>query len=198
MIAKRIFHYKRSKKRIRGFRRRLLDHQRRAAIPEPFDSDYLRESHRDYAKLGLAPWAVNEKPPLSIRKLWVSRLVSDFHHWYPQIAAQYPEFYLAVWLFELEFGRSQLTAGIEEKRTWYEGVFGPETNLPLPAEYRLLPGVTDLHWSARAQLESYWPDDFAELGSWGLNRPHWQVETTGGKPFFRVQVGWVWVGQKAT
>lgn len=75
----------------------------------------LARSHRDYHKLGLAPWAVNTKPPLVIRKLWVSRLVADFQQWHSSLTRHYPEFYLAVWLYKPEFGRSQLVAGIEEK-----------------------------------------------------------------------------------
>jgi hypothetical protein len=174
----------------------LRDHQLRSAISYSFDNKHFNKYHRDYEKLGLAPWAVNEKPPVAIRKLWVSRLVADFHHWQSQIASDYPEFYLAVWLFEPEFGRSQLVAGIEEKMTLYEGIFGPEIDLPLPAEYQQLSGVAELHWFARATVEAFWPDDFAELGSWGTNRPHWKVETADGQPFFAVQVGRVWIGQK--
>ncbi|WP_324677810.1 hypothetical protein [Hymenobacter sp. GOD-10R] len=161
-----------------------------------FDIDYFRQTHRDYEKLGLAPWAVNEKPPLVIRQAWVSRLVADYHAWHAQIVPHFPDYYLAVWLFEPESGRSQLVAGLEDRKTLYENFFGPEANLPFPTEYQQLPGVTELHWTARAQVEAYWPEDFAELGSWGLNRPHWEAETADGEPFFTVQVGWVWVGQK--
>jgi hypothetical protein len=197
-IPKRILHLKRRRKKIRGFNRFLRDHQQRAAIPEELVIDYLRQYHYDYEKLGLAPWAVNDKPPLVIRKLWVSRLVTDYYRWHEQLSADYQDFYLAVWLYNPEFGRSQLVAGIEEKQTWYEGVFDESVSVPLPTEYQSIPGVAALHWTARAEVQAYWPNEFAELGSWALNRPHWEAETTNGEPFFTVQIGTVWVGQQAS
>lgn len=195
-IPKRIFSLTNRKKRIRGFRRFLFAHQQRAAIPAAFDAAYFQQQHRDYQKLGLAPWAVNEKPPLSIRRLWVGRLVADFHRWHQVLATRYPDFYLAVWLFEPEFGRSQLVAGIEEKQAWYEGVFGePIPNFPLPDEYMALPDMAGLYWTARAEIAVFWPDEFDELSARTRNRPYRKTETADGQPIFVVQIGLVWVGQ---
>ena len=196
-IPKRIFPLTRRKKQIRGFRRFLFDHQQRAAIPAAFDVDYFQQQHRDYQKLGLAPWAVNEKPPLIIRKLWIERLIADFHHWHRTLVAQYADFYLAVWLYEPEFGRSQLVAGIEEQQAWYEGVFDyPATNLPLPIEYQTLPGVDQLRWTARPEIAVFWPDEFTGLSPQLRNKPHRRAETAAGQPIFVVQIGIVWVGQR--
>lgn len=197
-IPKRFFPLKRNRKKIRGFSRFWRDHQHRASIPEWFDLNYFAEAQRDTHKLGLYPWAVNQKPPQAIRQLWVARLVADFHNWHRELAAQYTDFYLAVWLYEPEFGRSQLVAGIEEKLALYEGVFGEDLEKPLPVEYQSLPGVAGLRWTARPEFMTYWPDEFAELGNWVANKPHWEVEADDGKPYFAVQIGHVWVGQAAT
>ncbi|MVN77673.1 hypothetical protein GO988_15175 [Hymenobacter sp. HMF4947] len=182
---------------MRGFTRFLRDHQRRAAIPYAIDLAYFSQEYRDYIKLGLAPWAVNTKPPRSIRMLWVSRLVADFHRWHQELATRYSDFYLAVWLCEPEFGRSQLVAGIEERQAWYEGLFNYDLKKPLPTEYQSTPGVTALKWTACPEIVTYWLDEFAELGAWVANKPHWKTETADGKPFFVVQIGIVWVGEAA-
>jgi hypothetical protein len=143
---------------------------------------------------------VNEKPPAGIRKLWVGRLVADYQRWHEQLAARYPDFYLAVWIFDPEFGDSQLVAGIEDRKLHYDGLFGEPLDMPLPAEYHSLPGIRDLEWTAKAHLLPYQPGEFAKLGTWGSKKPHWLVESKEGeplgKPLVAVQVGVVWVGQK--
>jgi len=197
MVAKRILKLKSRKKLIRGFRRHLRSHQRRAASSALLDVDHLRKTHRDYEKLGLAPWAVNEYPPLPIRQLWVSKLVADFHDWYPRVAAEFSAFYLAVWLFEPSFGESQLVVAVEAEQDFYAHTFGPQTERPLPPEYQQLPGVAKLRWSAHVHLAVYWPDEFAELGAWAASKPHQKIKKPNGESYYAVQIGWVWVGQKS-
>lgn len=197
-IPKRVFYLKRRKKKIRGFRRYLREHQQRAAPSYGLDVQFLKETHRDYIKLGLFPWAVNTKPPLVIRQLWVRRLVADCVRWQAELAARYADFYLAVWLYEPDFGRSQLVAGIAEKREWYAQVFTevPEAAAPpLPAEYRLVPRVVDLHWVAHAETTTIWPEDLLDADAWALKKPHWPGSTADGQEVIVVQVGWVWVGR---
>ncbi len=196
-IPKRILRLKRNRKKIRGFPRFLRDHQRRASIPEWFDLSYFAEAHRDTHKLGLYPWAVNEKPPQVIRQLWVARLVADFHAWHRELAAHYPDFYLAVWLYEPEFGRSQLVASIKDKQARDEYFFDYILRKPLPAEYQSVPGVAALKWTASPEVVAYWPDEFAEVSSWAIYKPHWKTETADGETLFIVQIGIVWVGEMA-
>lgn len=201
-IPKRVFYLKRRKKKIRGFRRYLREHQQRASIAYGLDLQFLEETHRDYIKLGLFPWAVNTKPPLAIRQLWVKHLVASCSHWYAELAARHESFYLAVWLYEPDFGRSQLVAGIAEKQEGYAHVFAEVAEAaapPLPAEYLSLPGVADLHWIARAETTTIWPEDLLDTDAWALQKPHWPASTADGQAIIVVQIGWVWVGQpKAT
>lgn len=194
-IPKRILALQSRRKRIRGFRRILRDHQRRSCETQDIDLGFIKEQHRYYQKLGLAPWAISEKPPLAIRKLWISRLVADFQRWHAILARHYPQFYLAVWLFEPDFGNSQVVAGIEENIPGYENAFGKLLNLPLPAAYQALAGMSDLHWTARAQVAVFWPDEFAEVRSWAATKPHWEFTTSTGDLFFAVQTGIVWIGE---
>jgi hypothetical protein len=185
-IAKRVFYLKKPKKKLRGFRRFLQQHQQRATLLYILDVPFLQRTHRDNVKLGVFPWAVNSKPPLPIRQLWVTRLVADCCRWHAELelATYYSTFYLAVWLYEPEFGRTQLVAGIEEKQAWYVSVFAEVAAAeapPFPAEYLLLPGVTDLHWTARAEITTCWPEDLLDVDAWALTKPHWLSKTTDGR-----------------
>jgi len=127
--------------------------------------------------------------------LWVSRLVADFQHWQAALAARHSNFYLAVWLFEPNFGESQLVTAVEDELGFYNHIFGDATGQPLPAAYLSLPGVGALRWTARAQLTGYWPDEFAELPAKQRARPFWEKVLATGERLMMVQTGWVWVGQ---
>jgi hypothetical protein len=197
-IPKRILRLKRNRKKIRGFTRFWRDHQRRASIPERFDLAYFAEARRDAHKLGLYPWAVNEKPPQAIRQLWVARLVADFHAWYQQLVAHYSDFYLAVWLYEPEFGRSQLVAGLDERKVWSEDHFGELERPPFPAEYHALPGVAGLHWTAQPEITVLWPEELADTDAWALKKPHHEIQLSTGEAAIVVQIGWIWEGTAAT
>jgi hypothetical protein len=196
-VPKRVFYLKRRRKKVRGFRRYLREHQQRAAISYGLDLAFLENRHQDYMKLGLFPWAVNTKPPLPIRQLWVRRLVADCARWQTELSARYESFYLAVWLYEPDFGRSQLVAGVAEKQEWYKHLFTEvdKTNAPpLPAEYRLLPRINDLQWVAYAETTAIWPADLLGDDAWALKKPHWPGKTDDGRAVIVVQIGWVWVG----
>lgn len=200
-VAKRVFYLKKRKKKLRGFRRFLREHQQRAAFPYPLDVPFLQEAHREYVKLGLFPWSVNSKPPVAIRQLWVTRLVADCGRWYSELATRYSDFYLAVWLYEPDFGRAQLIAGIEEKQAWYEGMFAEVAAAdapPFPTDYQLLPGVTNLHWTARAEITTCCPEDLLDVDAWVLKKPHWPGKTADGREVNVVQIGWIWIGQVKT
>jgi hypothetical protein len=186
-----------NKKRIRGLKRHLRNHQQRAIIQEPFNEERMRNMGYDYANLGLKPWRVNGKPPVSIRKLWVSHLVANYSEWYEQMATRYDDFYLAVWLFDPTFGESQVVAAIGERMDGYAEMHGDMLELPLPPEYQSLPRINDLRWTAHKYLMPYWPDDFAAMGKWAARKPHWPGKDSNGDPLVVVQLGIVWVGQKA-
>ncbi|GAB3852816.1 hypothetical protein GCM10028822_20950 [Hymenobacter terrigena] len=185
------------KKRIRGLKRHLRNHQKRATIQEPFNEERMHKLHYDYANLGLAPWRVNGKPPVAIRKLWVSQLVANYKEWHKQIVTRYDDFYLAVWIYDPTFGESQVVAAIQERMDGYAEMHGEILDLPLPVEYRSLPGINDLQWTAREYLTVDYPEYFAQLGAWGRRKPHWPVVDSNGDTLIIIQLGVVWVGQIA-
>lgn len=183
------------KKRLRGFRRHLRAHQQRAAVAASLDLGLLTHQQYDHVKLGLAPWHVHEKPPLAIRQLWLGRLLANFSQWQRQLRQQYPEFYLAVWVFEPAFGESQLVAAVEGRKAWYETVFGEELSVPLPHEYQAVAGVGTLQWVARQHVAVFAPEEFAAMGAAASRKPHWPLQLEAGASAVAVALGLVWVGQ---
>lgn len=110
----------------------------------------------------------------------------------------YPDMYLAIWLYDIRFGKSQIVTAIEERILRYEHSFKKAQPVPLPIEYQALPGMADLIWTAHAEVDVFTPDEFAELGKWGSRRNHWQAKFTNDGDCIVVQVGWVWVGRVPT
>ncbi|MDJ0365401.1 hypothetical protein QMK33_09565 [Hymenobacter sp. H14-R3] len=187
-----------SKKRVRGLRRHWRRHQQRATVPTAPDLAYLAEYNYDYDQLGLAPWTVHGRPPLAFRRLWATRLLTDLQQWREQLVPLYPDLYLAIWLYDIRFGLSQVVTAIEERRLYYAHCFKEAQPIPLPIEYQDLPGVADLTWTAHAEVDVFTPDEFAELGKWDSRRNHWRAKFTDGNDCLVVQVGWVWVGRVPT
>jgi len=187
-----------SKKRVRGLHRHWRQHQQRATVPTPPDLASLATYKYDYDQLGLSPWTVHGRPPLAFRRLWATRLLLDLQQWHEQLTPLYPDLYLAIWLYDIRFGLSQVVAAIAERKLRYEHLFKEAQPVALPAEYQELPGVSDLIWTAHAEVDVFTPDEFAELGKWGLRRNHWLAKTTDGDDCMVVQVGWVWVGRPKT
>jgi hypothetical protein len=170
-------------------------------VPTLLDRTSLTTFQVDYRKLGLAPWYTQQKPPRLFRQLWVTRLVRDFYSWHTQLTALYPDFYLAVWLFEPRFGQSQLVTVIGARKAHYEQLFthwaggSAPPNQALPPEYETLAGVQNLHWTRYPDVEPFLLDEFAQQRAWAMTKPHWPGKTVDGEPYVAVQVGWVWVGQ---
>lgn len=189
------------RKRIRGVRRHFRRHHQAAAAPTALNVERLARYGVDYAQLGIAPWFNHQRPPQEFRRLWLTRLVTDFHRWRAELAREHPAFYLGVWLFEPHFGHSQLVAAVADRQAHYEELFdesGSFRALPardLPPEYRDVPGIGDLTWRRHADIAAFLPADFAAQGAETRRKPHWDATTVEGEPYVAVQVGWVWVGQ---
>ena len=188
------------RKRMRGLRRLFRQHQRWAAIPEKLSLSLLERAHFQREQLGLAPWTVHGKPPLPIRQLWANRLLTDFFEWERQLTASHSEFWLSIRLYDLRFGLSQLDAAIREQQAYFERRFEDTgEGMALPLEYQSLPGAGQLRWTCYAEGDVFGPDEFAELGSWALKKPHWETEDSNGSPVIFMQTGYKWVGRpKAT
>jgi hypothetical protein len=183
------------KKRVRGLRRYWRRHQQRAMVPTAPSLAHIARYKYDYDHLGLAPWTVHGRPPAAFRRLWATRLLTDLQQWREQLTPLYPTLYLAIWLYDMRFGKSQVVMAIEERQPYYEHFFGEAQPIPLPSEYEDLPGVADLTWSAHEEVDVFSPEEFAELGKWGARKRHWLAMTTDGEACVVMQTGWVWVGR---
>lgn len=189
------------RKHIRGVRRHFRRQRQAATNPAVLNAERLAQHRVDYSQFSISPWFDHQRPLREFRRLWVTRLVTDFHRWRAQLARAYPSFYLAVWLFEPHFGQSQLVAAVADRYAQYDKLFGEEapfravTPLALPSEYRGIPGIQDLEWRRYADIEALLPEDYAARGPATWRKPHWDATTVDGEPYIAVQVGWVWVGR---
>ncbi|MFD1467272.1 hypothetical protein ACFQ48_03470 [Hymenobacter caeli] len=124
--------------------------------------------------------------------------MTDLQQWREQLTPLYPDLYLAIWLHDIRFGLSKVTAAIERLKTVYEQRLPEAQPVPLPIEYQSLPGVADLIWTAHAEIDVLSPKEFAESGKWGSRRRHWSAVDDDGEECIVVQIGWIWVGRVPT
>jgi hypothetical protein len=194
------FKHKRTlpRKRRRGLRRHWRKHQQRATVPTPPNLPFIAEYHYDYDQLGLAPWTVHGRPPVAFRRLWAERLLADLRQWREQLTPLYPDLYLAIYLYNVRFGKSEVVAATGKRKAYYEQSLGDAQPIPLPTEYQSLPGVAELTWTAHAEVDVFSPEEFAELGRWGTRHRHWRATTTEDDDCIVVQTGDVWVGRVRT
>lgn len=194
--------YHRNYKKIRGGKRHLKRLQDEGTRAASLSIGTLLEHQYYYEKLGLHPchWH-HRQPPKQVRQLAAQHLLTTFFAWQPVLTALAEPVYAAVWLVGPEFAHSsQVVAGIGTRADYYRTMFGapaPE-GLPLPAEYRELPGANKLTWQTHRWEVWYDADDFP--AGWPaslLQHPHYEHEYSDGRLFLIVQTGWVWVGQLA-
>ncbi|GAA4361545.1 hypothetical protein GCM10023185_28710 [Hymenobacter saemangeumensis] len=183
------------RKKIRGFSRHLRRHQRWARQLSTPDFSHLAAYHYDHQKLGLNLWFGHEKPPLVIRRVWVAYLLALHSYWQQELQARHPQHYLAIWLFEPDFGHSQLVAGVGERLDYYENTFARANQpLPLPATYASLPGAADLEWTCQVHLEGFDPEDFKNSRRLSAKK-HKLYQAPGCEEMVLVELGHVWVGR---
>ncbi|GAA3948415.1 hypothetical protein [Hymenobacter algoricola] len=134
-------------------------------------------------------------PPNPIRRELLAGLLSAYQQWQQQLSARHQPFYLAVWLFEPHFNRSQVVAGTQGWIAGYKTAFGvadPHSSLP-PEIYRQVSGVNQLIWTRHADTEVY--DSFPY---WLPNRKVTILTAASGETRYAARVGWVWVGRTGT
>jgi hypothetical protein len=191
------------RKRIRGLRRHFRNLRQRATKPSELrlaNDIWLARHQQTGFKVIADPWLSCKEVPRKqeFRALWVERFVRTLPHWHAQLKDRYSAFYLAIHLHEPtpeSFCESRLRAAVNERRLLYENLFGVAQDLPLPAEYRAVPGIEALDWRAYARLASYTPEEFEQAGPELATRPHSLEATAQGDACVIVQFGWVWVGQ---
>jgi hypothetical protein len=186
------------RKKIRGLKRHFRRYAAMKQFSEPLDVEWLYKQHYVYSKLGLAPWVgatFASNPPVRFRQEAFLSLLLTHQQW-QNTFTDFPEpVYSAVWLMDSRFRDSQVVVGIRERITRYENIFATVVTPtpPLPIEYRHLPGVAQLHWTAYFDEIALWPDDLPP------NTPvnaYEAVTTEAGEEFYLLRTGGkIWVGQ---
>ena len=203
-------------KRIRGLRRhaRRVQQWQQNELPD-LDLAWLRQQHYDYQKLRVSPWqnyrrvkkqlASYPQPPSGLRREFLAGLLVNFTRWHTALCTLNEPTYLAIWLFETEFHRSQLVAAVQERIIHYEGIFGPTLipASPFPHPFHTLPGLAALDWHAYYYEEPLFGFDPATTADTVLKRyvrhRSFRTETTAdGEVICWVRSGRVWVGRQPT
>ena len=187
-------------RKIRGLRRHFRLLRQLAAVPAVLgavDHLWLNNFRQTFCNVRVSPWGLNQPPPRAFRQLWTEHLVRTFQHWSRQLSNLYPDHNLALWLYPptaKEFQRSRLIVTLGERRLIFDELLGEPLTLPLPREYRSIPGIDAIRWQAHARLHYFSPQRFAYNSEWVADKPHWPGTNAAGEDGFFVQHGWVWVG----
>ncbi|TGE24582.1 hypothetical protein E5K00_05045 [Hymenobacter aquaticus] len=186
--------------KIRNPRRRIRQLPDLQPAPAPLDLAALQQVHYEYKKLGLGVWHWPARhPPRLIRQLAATHLLNTFFAWDAQLQNLGQPYYLSLQLVSPDFAHSsQVIAGLHERIAFYQTALGePVADAPpLPPEYRELPAVRQLHWTAHPHEQ--WLDSFDCPSGWParyLRRPHRFFTAEDGEEYLVVRMGWVWVGQ---
>lgn len=194
-------------KKVRGLIRHFRRFEQGKLRPEPLTWDELRTGIYVNKKLGLAPWVASSfanSPPTRFRQEAFAQLLTTHAFWQRELSGFPEPYYLAVWLMDSRFRDSQVVAGIQERITRYEHVFGepdPEAP-PLPPEYRRVPGAEQLHWTA---YHKEYADTFDAEHASAEERQDWEnllrrrrhriVEDEEYGTVYLFHEGRVWVGR---
>ncbi len=196
-----------NRKKVRGWPRRLrrlAALRPRAAVP---DEGALRGRGYDYVRPALDPWdrLVPRNPPAWLRRRMLGVLLDLHAEWHRHLTARGEPFYLAVWLFEPRFYRSQLVAAVGDRIGYYETLFPDAPGAPAepPATYRAPgDGLDRLAWTPGLDADYVFR---SSLGAdpagarWLARRRHRVVgeEALGdGDRMYVMRLGSVWVGRE--
>ena len=189
-------------KKPRGTKRLLRSLEKQCISLEYLNIPELWKWQYDYRKLGLGIWHTKATTiPLAVRQQALRVLLATCTQWHQQLTAQSKKFYLAVWLFELDFAHSsQVVAAVGKRSKRYQNSFTDcDSTLPLPEKYLQLPGADQLEWVACHSNDWYEPEDFSNgWPAWMLRRPHHPYTDNTGREFLIVQTDRVWVGRFPT
>ncbi|MCC3156978.1 hypothetical protein LJ737_07000 [Hymenobacter sp. 15J16-1T3B] len=163
----------------------------------------LSSYHHDYARVGLAPWrgmSHASNPPLPFQVEVVQGLLATYSRWQAELVKCPESYYLAVWVFELEFRESAVLVAIRQQQTRYEQFFGEplEPQPPLPELLRRTSGAGQLRWQA---YDNYYPsfdasdwEHPAALARHLQGRRYFTEARPDGDTLYWLHRGLVWVG----
>lgn len=193
-----------NRKKVRGWKRRIRQLERLRLAHRELDVEALRQGRGVYyVKIWLDPWSrlVPRNPPHWFRRRILAAFIDVLDAWRERLEAAGEPYYLALWLFDPDFHRSQVVAAAGESIEYYRTLFDP-ADVPAtgpPAEYRdAAYDLASLHWRAGqvidVQLASDYADDFQALAK--LVPTADRIKEFEGDTLLIFHRGIVWLGSR--
>lgn len=128
-------------KEVRGWKRRIRQLEQFRLAHRELNVEALRRGRGvRYVKIWLDPWSRLEprNPPYWYRRRILAALIDILGAWREQLERMGEPYYLALWLFDPDFHRSQVVAAAGESIEYYRTLFEPAAGTPAhpPAAYR--------------------------------------------------------------
>lgn len=190
-----------NRKKVRGWKRRVRQLERFREAHRTLDVQALRESQYDYVKIWLDPWSRLEprNPPVWFRRRILAALIDIHDAWREKLEALGEPYYLEIWLFDPDFHRSQVVAGLDWRMEHYRTVFAPSPNVPPrpPAAYDDPAYDLDrFQWRPGKEVNAYLATEYMGFEEAAyLARTCTRMETAStGEPMFVFELGNVWQG----
>jgi len=152
-------------KKIRGQKRRWKEIDHWVQSSKNLDLDYLKASHRDYAKIRVHPWsgisiATSQIPePTRATKIKIlNGLIEIYDSWKQELDKLGEPYYLKIWLFEPRFSNSQVVCAIGDFLDFYEiTFFKPEHTKELASQNygQLENEISKFKWEYRLDEEHF-------------------------------------------
>lgn len=200
--------YRSTKKKIRGWKR----HKRKIEVWKErhlrLDMEYVRDRHRDYAKLWIHPFygIPNVNPPDWYNRLLVKAMIDVYDEWHRRMEAENEDFYLKIWLFEHDFIGSQIVTAYKEAIDFYSDAFDKEDggqSFPMKRFEPLQHELNRFDWQLHIHAHYYWLSEMEEDAAAGLitredilhiKDVSYQKVTYEHDVLYKVKAGNVWIG----
>lgn len=202
-----------TKKKIRGWKRRIKEIERWKQSFINLDVDHLRTYQRDYAKLWISPfYALPRKtPPAWYNRILLQTMLEVYHHWNEEITRLGEPFYLKLWIYDPHFIHSQLVAAFKDCLHFYDQTFNTATEqrqFPFHKYRNIRKELEMFDWHLHMDSDTYTESDLLDNieRGWMSER---EFERIKGKAYnvdtihlagddvdriYSVRVGDVWIG----
>jgi hypothetical protein len=189
-----------NRKKVRGWKRRIRQLDRLRLRHRELNMELLRRDGVDYVEILLDPWSrlVSRNPPYWYRRRILAAFIDIFDAWQDTLERLGEPYYLALWVFDPAFYRTQVVAAVGDRVEGYRDWFDPaDRGAAGPVQYR--DGSYELgrfQWRAGQVLDvfSAQEDAFDELDVAEWTRTADRIEQTADDTLFTFKRGIVWLG----
>ncbi|MFX3632391.1 MAG: hypothetical protein ACE3L7_09485 [Candidatus Pristimantibacillus sp.] len=209
--------YDNSKRKIRGWKRRIgkIDRWRQNAIV--LDKESLEKHQRDYVKLWIHPFysIPRRNPPIWYNRKLLEAMLDVHASWHQTMIQDNEPFYLKIWLYDPHFINSQIVVANKENLHFYDHTFDDSLaskGFPFEKFISLKDKLLQFDWKLHIDSDVYTESDLIDnvrLG-WStvseleqIQKKAYRTETInlgdGTKDkTYSIKVGDVWVGSLKT